>query len=193
MKPISTMLACALVALAIPGGKALRDGGWMPGPKNASGNATTAEARDAPAPAQQFARAEAPRTQVRRHRDRRGKATIEADARGHFHTVARINRREIEVLVDTGASSVAMSNGTARSLGVRVKRDAFVHTANTANGRVSMALSTLDRVRIGGIELRDVEVAVLPDGALDGVLLGMSFLGRLEGFRVEDGVLVMER
>ena len=121
----------------------------------------------------------------------KGTASLIADRRGHFLAEAIINRRPIDVLVDTGASSVAMSRSTARRLGVRVRRSDFVHTANTANGRIDMAVATLDRVRVGGVELRDVEAAVLPDGALDGVLLGMSFLGRLDSFRVEGGRLLL--
>ena len=121
----------------------------------------------------------------------KGTASLSADRRGHFLADAQINRRSIRVLVDTGASSVAMSRATAKRLGVRVRRSDFVHAASTANGKVDMAIATLDRVRIGGVELRDVEAAVLPDGALDGVLLGMSFLGRLESFRVEGGKLLL--
>ena len=124
-------------------------------------------------------------------RSGRGTASVAGDARGHFVTEARINGKPIRVLVDTGASSVAMSRATAKRLGVRVKRSDFVHTASTANGTVDMALATLREVRVGDVRIESVEAAVLPDGALDGVLLGMSFLGRLQGFRVENGRLVL--
>ena len=108
-------------------------------------------------------------------------------------TTARINRREVEVLVDTGASMISMDRATAAKLGVRVGRRDFTGLSHTANGTVPVAPVTFDRVRIGGIELRDVEGSVLPDGASDTVLLGMSFLGRLASFRVESNTLVMER
>lgn len=187
------------MALALPVGTQLLDGARLAGmagraetPEPMNATATRAQrtlARDG----MQLSRAESTRRSDRQRGTRRGTAEIQGDGRGHFRTNARINRREIEVLVDTGASSVAMSKSTAARLGVRVRRKDFVHSASTANGRVAMALATLDRVRIDGIELRDVEAAILPDGALDGVLLGMSFLGRLEGFRVENGRLVMQQ
>jgi aspartyl protease family protein len=50
----------------------------------------------------------------------------------------------------------------------------------------------IDRISIEGIEVEDVDGLVLPEGALRGTLLGMSFLGRLSSFRVEDGVLLLK-
>ena len=60
---------------------------------------------------------------------------------------------------------------------------------STANGVAQAARVKIDRIAIDGIEVDDVEALVLPEGALKGTLLGMTFLGRLSSFRVEDGVL----
>ena len=49
----------------------------------------------------------------------------------------------------------------------------------------------LDRVKIGNVLVRDVEAVVLPKGAYDGTLLGMSFLNKLSRFKVEDGTLYL--
>jgi aspartyl protease family protein len=49
----------------------------------------------------------------------------------------------------------------------------------------------IDRIELGGVKVDDVDGMVLPEGALRGTLLGMSFLGRLESFRVEDGILYL--
>ena len=197
MRTISTVATMAVLALALPAGAWLAERTGGVGLSAIASRSVTEgrrvdTARPVPGTPTRVMRAEERSRAASRSR-RSGRAEIEGDGRGHFRTLARINRREIEVLVDTGASSVAMSRATARRLGVRVRRDDFRYSASTANGRVEMALATLDRVRIGGIELRDVEAAILPDGALDGVLLGMSFLGRLDGFRVEGNRLVMER
>lgn len=185
---VLVVLVLALaVPLSVPGG-ALREAVGAAARERVGAGETRRDARRVAK-----LRPKAP-TRPRRSARRRTKtAIIAADGRGHFHVEARINRRSVEVLIDTGASSIAMSRATARRLGLRVRRSDFRHTANTANGRVEMALATLDHVRIGDVELEDVEAAVLPDGALDGVLLGMSFLGRLERFGVEAGTLVLEQ
>ena len=52
---------------------------------------------------------------------------------------------------------------------------------------------TLDRVEISDIQVRDVEALVLPAGAMNGTLLGMSFLNRLASFRVADGTLILQQ
>ena len=123
----------------------------------------------------------------------RGQTRIAMGADGHFRVEARLNYKPIPVLVDTGASSVAMPRSIARRLGINLRDADFRHTARTANGETRMALATLDRVQIGGVEVRDVEAAVLGDESLDTVLLGMSFLGKLRRFSVEDGELVLVR
>ncbi len=130
----------------------------------------------------------APETPVRRGT---GKARAQRDERGHYTFKARLNGRSIPVLVDTGASSVAINEKTARRIGLRIARDDFRHIANTANGQVKMAVATIKDVRIGGVRVRDVQAAVLPDEALDGVLLGMSFLNQLDRFEFSDGELVL--
>jgi aspartyl protease family protein len=60
---------------------------------------------------------------------------------------------------------------------------------STANGQAMAARVTLRRVEIDGVRVDDVEGMVMPEGAMRGSLLGMSFLSRLSGFKVEDGVL----
>ena len=113
-------------------------------------------------------------------------ATVElkADARGHFLTRAAI---------DTGASTVVLSQENAERVGLYPGKLDYVFPVATANGIVKCAEVTLRRVEVGAILLRDVEALVLPLGAFDGTLLGMSFLSRLKGFRVRDGVLVLEK
>ena len=122
-----------------------------------------------------------------------GKVRIRADARGHFVTQAKLNRKPVRVLVDTGASSVAINRSLARRLGIRLRDRDFTGQASTANGIVPIAPVTLRSVRIGQLELRDVEAMVLPDASLDGVLLGMSFLKRLRRFEVKRGEMHLVR
>ena len=114
---------------------------------------------------------------------------INANANGHFVTTASINNRDIAVLVDTGATAVALSYEDAGSAGLRPGSLTYDVPVSTANGLAQAARVKLDRVRIDGLEVDDVEALVLPEGALQGTLLGMTFLSRLSSFKVEDGVL----
>ena len=56
-----------------------------------------------------------------------------------------------------------------------------------------MAATIIREIQIGRVKVRDVEAAVLEDKALDGTLLGMTFLRRLEGFSVTDGDLILKQ
>lgn len=116
---------------------------------------------------------------------------LKADQSGHFVTDADINGRSVRVLVDTGATVVALSYEDASDVGLRPGNLEFNVPVSTANGVAQAARVKLDQVSIDGIEVEDVEGLVLPRGALRGTLLGMSFLGRLGSFRVEDGVLYL--
>jgi aspartyl protease family protein len=116
-------------------------------------------------------------------------AEIRADALGHFLTTAYIDNQPIKVLVDTGASLVALSYEDAEEAGLRPWSLTFDLPISTANGQVAAARVMLNRVEIDNLLVRDVEAVVLPKGAYDGTLLGMSFLNKLSGFKVQDGRL----
>lgn len=119
-------------------------------------------------------------------------AEVVADARGHFITMAEIEHTPIMVLVDTGASVVALSYEDAEQAGLAPRTLTYDVPINTANGRVEAARVVLDRVEIGNVLVRDVEGVVLPRGAYEGTLLGMSFLNKLSRFKVENGTLFLD-
>jgi aspartyl protease family protein len=114
---------------------------------------------------------------------------LKAVSNGHYVTDAEINNRTIKVMVDTGASAVALSYEDAEAAGLRPKSLDFNVGVSTANGATQAAMVMLSSVEIDGVKVRDVQGLVLPRGAMRGSLLGMSFLGRLSSFKVEDGVL----
>jgi aspartyl protease family protein len=120
-----------------------------------------------------------------------GKVRIESDGRGHFIAKARMNGRPMEVLVDTGATAIAITKSTARRLGLKLAEKDFRHKVKTANGETSAALATIDTVEIGKIRVQNVEAIVLADSDLSATLLGMSFLNRLARFEVSGGALLM--
>ncbi|WP_161992576.1 retropepsin-like aspartic protease family protein [Aureimonas leprariae] len=124
---------------------------------------------------------------------RPGTASLEAGPDGHFRADARLNGRSVPVLVDTGATFVAMNEATARRLGVTLAPSDFRYETETANGRTTVAVATLDRVQVGNVEVRDVEAAVTKGDGLNTVLLGMSFMKKLKRYEVADGRLNLVR
>ena len=109
---------------------------------------------------------------------------------GHFYATARLNGVERRMLIDSGATTTAISEATAQAIGVKPRRVPPV-IITTANGMVEAARGRIETVRIGSLETRDLPVVVAPAfGNLD--VIGMNFLSRLGSWRVERGTLVLE-
>lgn len=121
-----------------------------------------------------------------------GTVTLPAGQYGHFQTDAEINGRGIDVMVDTGASLVALTYDDAQRAGIFVRPSDFTHSAQTANGIARVAPVTISRIQIGDIVVRNVEAVVSERGASERTLLGMSFLGRLSRVEMRSGTLVLE-
>lgn len=102
-----------------------------------------------------------------------------ADGGGHFNTFGSINGRPIKFMVDTGATSVALSAVQARALGLDL-RGAESGGVATASGYTRAQRVVLDSVKVGDITLNLVEAVVIDDMPGDVALLGNSFLSRLE-------------
>jgi len=119
--------------------------------------------------------------------------SIKAGDHGHYVARVEIERTPITVLIDTGATKVVMSYEDAGRIGLKPFSLDFKAPVSTANGIVRAAPVTLDRVEIADIQVRDVEALVLPEGAMTGTLLGMSFLNRLASFRVSQGMLILQQ
>ena len=107
------------------------------------------------------------------------KVSLVADSRGHFVSAGSINGAATQFLVDTGATSVAMSSAEARRLGIRYLNGQRGYSS-TAGGPVAVYRVTLNAVRLGDITLNQVEGVVLDSPDMNITLLGMSFLSRLE-------------
>jgi aspartyl protease family protein len=117
---------------------------------------------------------------------------IEAGRNGHYNTEVEINGRPVAVMIDTGATMVALSYEDAERAGLYINDSDFTAKVSTANGIARFAPVTLDRVSIGDITVRDVPAAVAERGRLGTSLLGMSFLSRLSRFDMRSGVLVLQ-
>jgi aspartyl protease family protein len=116
---------------------------------------------------------------------------IKAESSGHFNAEADVNGRTIEVMIDTGATMVALSYEDAERAGIYLSNADFTRAVSTANGVARVAPVTLDRVSIGDITVRNVPAAVAERGRLKTSLLGMSFLSRLSRFDMRSGRLTL--
>jgi aspartyl protease family protein len=117
---------------------------------------------------------------------------LKAAPNGHFFAKAEIGHATIDVMVDTGATAIALSYEDADDAGLHPGSLDYDIPVMTANGMAKAARVTLDRVEVDGVSVRDVEGYVMPEGAMRGTLLGMSFLSKLSSFKVEKGVLYLE-
>ena len=121
------------------------------------------------------------------------KVVVQRDRRGHYAVEATINGRRMDVMVDTGASVVAVNERSASRMGIRPAPSDYTSDVRTANGTVRAARVIFDAIEIGGIRVRDVAGLGVPDKALDENLLGLSFLSRLRRYEFADSRLVMEQ
>ncbi|MBB4187571.1 TIGR02281 family clan AA aspartic protease [Sinorhizobium terangae] len=99
---------------------------------------------------------------------------------GHFAADAMINGHEVSMLVDTGASSIALTYEDAERIGLDPANLSYTVTVLTANGRTLAAPVTLSDIAIGPIERQNIRAMVAAEGKLDRSLLGMSFLSTLD-------------
>jgi aspartyl protease family protein len=102
--------------------------------------------------------------------------TLKADGQGHFMVQGQINGGSVQMLLDTGATLIALPASDAARLGIDYKRGQIIYM-NTANGVAPAYRVKLDTVKVGDIELNQVD-AVVHEHGLSVILLGMSFLNR---------------
>ncbi len=116
---------------------------------------------------------------------------IERGADGDFSVWSTVNGASVHMLVDTGASSVVLTQEDARAAGLPLDFITYDVPVDTANGRVKAAAVQIDNIIVGGIVERRVRALISPPGALRNSLLGMSFLSRLEAFEFRGNRLIM--
>jgi len=110
---------------------------------------------------------------------------------GHFHLDARANGADVRFLVDTGATTTALTLDDARRVGIAVDSLGFNRPVQTANGIAYFAGATLDSLEIGPYHIATVPVAIMPAGAMDTSLLGMSTIDRFSSWHVEGDKMVL--
>ena len=115
---------------------------------------------------------------------------LSAGSGGHFMATGSINGASTQFMVDTGATSIAMSQAEADRLGVKYMQGRQ-GKAQTAGGEVSIYGVKLAAVRVGDVTVRDVDAVVVP-ASMPYVLLGNSFLSRFQMTRSND-IMTLDR
>jgi aspartyl protease family protein len=122
--------------------------------------------------------------------NRGARIVLTASSGGHFLTQGAVNGRAVQFMVDTGATMVGLGVSDAERLGLNYKSGQQGHV-NTANGTAPAWRMKLASVRIGDVEVHDVDAVVTPQ-SMPYVLLGNSFLTRFQMKRDNDQ-MVLER
>ena len=109
---------------------------------------------------------------------------------GHYFLTVNVNGTPIEFIVDTGATDVVLTKDDARAAGLDPDTLPFLGSANTANGPVKTAFTTVDFMSVGPIRFNRVQVAV-NGGEMEESLLGMTFLSRFDKIEISDRNLTL--
>lgn len=107
------------------------------------------------------------------------KVRIWPNSTGMYTVDGSINGFPIRFLVDTGATAIAMNRNQARRLGLQFRLDSVEGRTTTASGVAKAYYLKLSTVKVGEITLHNVDAAVIDGDYPQEVLLGMSFLGRI--------------
>ena len=117
---------------------------------------------------------------------------IEREADGHYWTRADVTGTEVKFMVDTGASIVALTYRDAQRLGLKPDLLTYDSEIRTAGGVTYGAPVTLASIRIGRVEVEEVNAVVLRS-ELEQSLLGMTFLSELNSYEFRKGQLIIRQ
>ncbi len=119
------------------------------------------------------------------------RVVLTAGGGGHFMTLGQINGKSVQMVVDTGATSVALSEQEAQRMGLDYRAGQPLHIS-TANGVVPGWHLKLGSVRVGDVTVHGVD-ATVSTGSMPFVLLGNSFLTRFQMTRTNDQMVLEKR
>jgi aspartyl protease family protein len=110
---------------------------------------------------------------------------------GHFDAAGQVNGESVDFLIDTGATTIALSYGDALRVGFTDRDLSYSLIINTANGQARAAPVRLDSVTIGSITREGLRAMVAEPRKLDQSLLGMNFISSLTAFEMRRGEVIL--
>jgi aspartyl protease family protein len=116
---------------------------------------------------------------------------IRQSADGHFWVDAKVNALPVRFLIDSGATTTAMTLRTAENAGVDISESPFPVVLTTANGSVEAQRGTIKSLQVGPMIAQDLPVVVAEEFG-DSNVIGMNFLSKLGSWRVEGPEMVLE-
>ncbi|WP_420409758.1 TIGR02281 family clan AA aspartic protease [Hoeflea sp.] len=123
--------------------------------------------------------------------DGRAAVSIRKSLSGHFDAAGQVNGEKVDFLIDTGATTVALSHSDALRVGFDERDLNYTLIINTANGQARAAPVRLDSVTVGSISRRGLRAMVAEPGKLDQSLLGMNFISSLTAFEMRKGEVIL--
>jgi len=114
---------------------------------------------------------------------------LERGSDGHFYADVEINGAPVHMLVDTGASGVALSRDAARSAGIATSIGMNEVVGEGAGGSVHGEQVQIDRIRLGSVSMEGVSGVVLDAGDMS--LLGQDFLKRFQSVEIRDDRMIL--
>jgi aspartyl protease family protein len=115
------------------------------------------------------------------------------DRSGNYRTDVEIDGHFIQMMVDTGATYVSLTDADANAVGLRPPPSDYTYRTMTANGMGVAAKVRIAELRIGPMQIDNIEAFVMPPGVLGTSLLGMSALRRLGSVEISSGQLVLRQ
>ena len=147
--------------------------------------------RQQPAPASDDAKADsAAKPDATAAQAPAGEVAIARSPDGHFRVRGRVNDNDVQFLVDTGATVVALTQDDADRSGLYRLNDAYTEQVQTASGMTEAAPVVIARLELGDIVLEDVRAVIVRDYPGPS-LLGQSFLSRLQDVSIRQDVMTL--
>lgn len=109
---------------------------------------------------------------------------------GHFYAAALVNGQPIRFIVDTGATTVALTKRDAEALGIHSSAADFTGVGEGAAGKIAYRPVRLDWLAVGPLDARGVD-AVVVNGDMRVSLLGQSWLKRVGTVTIEGDKMVL--
>lgn len=121
----------------------------------------------------------------------RSTVTIDRSDNGHYQIRGTIDGQRVHFLIDTGATSIVLTQETAMDLGINTQGLNYTNSVSTANGELKTARVRLETINIGSITRKNLQALIAPSGALSENLLGMNFINSLSSASIRGSQLIL--